>query len=345
LKALSGLYGRFARARRAWYTRHPGRRRHLNQPVISVGNLVVGGSGKTPVVAALARLLSKEGERPAILTRGYARRRGGDGVVVVSDPDRVLEPTDRSGDEPQMLARMLPGVPVLVSANRHLAGLLAERRFGCTVHLLDDGFQHVQLAREMDLLLLAASDIDDRVLPAGRLREPIEAAAGAHAWLVSGGQEDVELVSARLGRKAAFRLVPRYDTLRSLDPFGAALPGSAVRVVAVAGIARPRRFFGALRDQGFEVVREIACGDHHQFSSGDIDAIQKAARQADADAIVTTEKDAMRLVDLPAGLLAHSWAFLPMEVGIEPPDLFTCWLHERLAAARGPNGVGGHSST
>ena len=167
MSLLSGAYGRAARLRRAWYGGRPRRIRQLAQPVISVGNLTVGGSGKTPVVAALARLLIAVGERPAILTRGYGRRRGADGVVVVSSGHEVLVPTLQSGDEPQMLARALPGVPVLVSGDRHLAGRLAERTFGCTVHLLDDGFQHVQLARDVDLLVISTADLDERLLPWG----------------------------------------------------------------------------------------------------------------------------------------------------------------------------------
>jgi tetraacyldisaccharide 4'-kinase len=181
VNVLSSLYGRAAQLRRAWYGRHPHRARHLERPVISVGNLVVGGSGKTPVVATLARLLCAAGERPAILSRGYGRRRGSDEVVVVSDGRNVLAPVSESGDEPQMLARALTGVPVLVSADRFLAATLAEQLFGCSVHLLDDGFQHVQLGREIDLLVMSRSDLDERVLPAGRLREPLESASAADA--------------------------------------------------------------------------------------------------------------------------------------------------------------------
>jgi tetraacyldisaccharide 4'-kinase len=232
-----------------------------------------------------------------------------------------------------MLARMLPGVPVLVSSNRYLAGVLAERRFGCTVHVLDDGFQHVQLARDIDLLLLSSSDLDDRVLPSGRLREPLDAAYRADALLVSGTEEDADLVSARLGRNTAFHVVPRYDTLRRLEPFGAIAPTASTagtRVVAVAGIARPTRFVRALTDQGYEVVRELMYTDHHWFDRKDIGAIQEAARQANADAIVTTEKDAMRLTALGAELLLPSWAYLPMEVAVEPSDLFTSWMMKRL---------------
>ncbi len=171
LTAASSLYGAAASWRRRWYARDPGRQRHLSRPVVSVGNLCAGGSGKTPVVEQIARVLVDRGERPAILTRGYARRRALDGVTVVSDGSKILAGLETAGDEPLMLARALPGVPVLVAADRYLAGRLAERQLGATVHLLDDGFQHLALARDVDLLLVAEEDLTDRMLPAGRLRE------------------------------------------------------------------------------------------------------------------------------------------------------------------------------
>src|SRR5262249_59900634 len=141
------MYGRVTQVRRAWYARRTERRRRLPHPVISVGNLTSGGSGKTPVVAELARMLRDRGERPAILSRGYGRRDHTEGVVVVSDGTKVIEPVGRSGDEPQLLARELSGVPVLVCADRYVAGAFAEQHFGTTVSVLDDGFQHVQLER------------------------------------------------------------------------------------------------------------------------------------------------------------------------------------------------------
>jgi tetraacyldisaccharide 4'-kinase len=308
LNLFSGAYGRAARFRRAWYGGRPHRTRQLGRPVISVGNLVVGGSGKTPVVAALARLLVAAGERPAILSRGYGRRPVADGVVVVSDGQDVLVPTRQSGDEPQMLARALPGVAVLVSPDRYLAGCLAERTFGCTVHLLDDGFQHVQLARDIDLLVLATPDLDGQLLPRGRLREPLDAAAAADALLVTGTEEDAESAADRLGVRPVFRVSPRYESLRFVGPRGAASE-RARRVVAVAGIARPERFFAALRaegrderrDQRWHVAREIVFRDHHWFSRRDLVVIQHAAVDAGADLVVTTEKDAVRLDEASLG--------------------------------------------
>ncbi|MBI2828742.1 MAG: tetraacyldisaccharide 4'-kinase [Acidobacteria bacterium] len=339
MSLLSGLYGRAARFRRAWYGRHPDRTRQLAQPVISVGNLVLGGSGKTPVVSTIARLLLAAGERPVILSRGYGRLRKADGVVVVSDGREVLAPTPQSGDEPQMLARALPGVPVLVSPDRYLAGCLAERTFGCTVHLLDDGFQHVQLARDINLLVVSKADLDERLLPSGRLREPLGAAAAADALLVSGGEEDAAAVAARLGAKPLFHMTPRYDQPRLVEPFGAPLPASVGRrTVAVAGIARPERFFAALRAEGWNVVEELVFRDHHRFTSRDLESIRRAAVDARADLVLATEKDAARLDSHVArarsGDGEPAWAFLPLQVGIEPTLAFAAWMNDQLSAAR-----------
>jgi len=306
--------------RRSWYERHPQSRRSLDRPVISVGNLSVGGSGKTPIVAALARMLLDMGQRPAILSRGYARRRATDGVVVVSDGNRVLEPVENSGDEPQMLARALPGVPVLVCADRHLAGRLAEKRFDATVMLLDDGFQHLALGRNVDVLVMPASDLDDAVLPSGRLREPLDSASSADCVLVPGSLEDMSRVAATFDRMPVFRVTNHFGSVQGLD---ASAP-SGTRVVAVAGIARPERFFTTLREQGFEIVRELRFPDHHWFSSDDLDRIRTIAKDASADLVATTEKDAVRVAP------QSGWAVLPMTAVVEPPGLFSSWLRERL---------------
>lgn len=337
MSALGAIYGRAARLRRDWYSRHPSARRRLPRPVISVGNLVVGGSGKTPVVAALARLLREHGRRPAILSRGYARRTRSDGVVVVSDGERVLVGVDHSGDEPQMLARALSGVPVLVSPDRHLAGTLAIRQFDAGVLLLDDGFQHLQLERTVDLLLASPADVTEDILPMGRLREPLGAARAADAVLVNGDAGDAERLAQALGVSAAFAVAPRYGELR---PLVAGQPaGNSGPLLAVAGIARPERFFSALREHGHEVVRSVTFRDHHWFTRKDLDRIAAVGRDAGAMSIVTTEKDAVRLEPLlragmpglpSSGPGALTWSVLPVDVAIEPHDRFTSWLQARL---------------
>jgi tetraacyldisaccharide 4'-kinase len=320
LSVLSATYGRIARLRRSWYERHPQSRRTLDLPVISIGNLSVGGSGKTPIVMTLARMLLEWGERPVILSRGYARRHAGDGVVVVSDGKSVLEPVERSGDEPQMLARALPDVPVLVCPDRYLAGRLAERQLNSSVVLLDDVFQHLGLGRQVDVLLLPASDLDEAVLPSGRLREGLDAACSAHCILVPGSDEDVARVSTVFERTPVFRVTHHYEPLRPLQ----SPPTSGKRVVAVAAIGRPQRFFNALREQGYEVVREMPFPDHHWYTASDLDRIRAAARDNAADLVVTTDKDAVRL---PA---QAGWAVLPMTAEIEPSNRFSSWLRERL---------------
>lgn len=330
MSPISALYGRVARLRRSWYARRPHAQHRLQRPVISVGNLAVGGSGKTPVVAALARLLLDVGETPSILSRGYARR-GSDGVVVVSDGREVGATVEQAGDEPTMLASLLPGVPVVVSADRYHAGALAERQFGCTVHLLDDGFQHLPLARDVDLLLVRPGDLDDRVLPTGRLREPHDAAAAADAVLVSGTPDEAEEVAAALGVRAMFTIAPRFAPARWLSesPDGSAGPAGG-RVVAVAGIARPERFFDALRALGWDVAREMAFPDHHWFTAADHDRIATAVRELHADGVMTTEKDAVRINDSRPHLSGPVWAVLPMTIVIEPHDTFVEWLLPRL---------------
>jgi tetraacyldisaccharide 4'-kinase len=328
VSALSAVYGGFMRLRRSWYAAHPEARRRLQRPVISVGNLAVGGTGKTPIVAALARTLLQANHRPAILSRGYARRVPADGVVVVSDGQAILAPVDRSGDEAQMLARMLPGVPVLVSADRYLAGTLAERQFGATVHLLDDGFQHLRLARTVDLLVVSDRDLDDAVLPSGRLREPIAAARGADALLVPGAAADAERIRLRLGATTAFHVVPQFFGLRQA-PGGSPVTARGP-VVAVAAIARPERFFAAVRGAGYDIARTIVFADHHWFTPADLRRVSAAVRESGAALAVTTEKDAVRLEPLIGSVSDHDWAVLPMSVSIEPAAAFESWLAARL---------------
>jgi tetraacyldisaccharide 4'-kinase len=296
--------------------------------VISVGNLVVGGSGKTPVVAAIARLLLAMGERPAILSRGYARRKGSDGVVVVSDGASVLVDVAASGDEPQMLARALPDVAVLVAADRYLAGRLAEQCFGATVMVLDDAFQHLQLDRTVDLLVVSLEDFGEQVLPSGRLREPLTAARRADAVLVHGGPDEAQQIAGTLGVPASFTVTNQYGAIRSIaGPMGTP---SDSRVVAFAGIARPGRFFAALRDRGYDVAGELTFRDHHWFTGADVARIAAAARAARANLVVTTEKDAVRLEGgVPDGAELQ-WAVLPMEATIEPASSFATWLQSRL---------------
>ena len=329
VQTLSAVYGAAAGWRRAWFLRRPGRRRRLERPVISVGNLRVGGAGKTPIVEHVARLLAGCGERPAILTRGYGRLRAPAGVTVVSDGTRVLAGVDTAGDEPLMLARAVPGAIVAVGADRYLSGRLAEHKLGATVHILDDGFQHFQLERDVDLLVTSEDDLNDRPIPAGRLREGLSAAANADAAIVDAGYLPA---AERVGRALG---VPRvFFATRLLGPPRMVQGGDTVvvpeksRVFAVAAIARPDRFFGDLAAAEWQVVGTMAFRDHHQFSQRDVDRIAAAAKSASAAIVLTTDKDAVRFAACRLGDLPL--AAVPLTATVEPAPEFTAWLLERL---------------
>jgi tetraacyldisaccharide 4'-kinase len=327
---LSAVYSAAAAWRRRRYAEDPSRRRRLERGVISVGNIRVGGSGKTPLVEYIARLLLQSGERPAILTRGYGRRVADDGVTVVSDGSTVLATLDRAGDEPLMLARALPGVVVLAGADRHLSGRLAERRFGATVHILDDGFQHFELERDVDLLLVAEEDLSDRPLPAGRLREGLSAAAVADAALVTAGYDTAAGRIARgLGISKVFRVTHTIGAPRMIaGTRETVIVPQQSRVFVVTGIARADRFIADIVSAGWDVTGTIAFRDHHRFSRRDIKRIAAEARTTASAIVLTTEKDAMRLTACDLGDLPI--AAVPLVVGVDPPDGFRDWLLARI---------------
>ena len=333
MNPLSAVYGQVARLRRQWYE-HPDRRQQLGIPVVSVGNLVVGGSGKTPVVAMLAALLRDAGLAPAVVSRGYKRRQQTGEVVIVSDGRSVVANVEASGDEPQLLARRVNGVPVVVGANRYDAGVVARDRLGAGVLILDDGFQHLRLARTVDLLLLSHDDLAEQVLPVGRLRESVDAARHADAVLVPEGTRDPAQLAHRVGVERAFVVHAQYRPLARLVPYGAPVSTQPRRVVVLAAIARPQRFVDVVRQLGYSVEQQILFPDHHWFTGADLQRIRRTARQAGADAVVTTEKDAVRLGHEADGEVPIM--FLPMDVRAEPAETFRTWLLERLAPARVP---------
>ena len=233
-----------------------------------------------------------------------------------------------------MLARWLHGVPVLVATDRHLAGVLAERVFGATVHLLDDGFQHMMLERDVDLVLVDASDAaDPRTLPLGRLREPLDTLARADAVIVTGDGDAAGPRLAALGARQVFRLTRRLGEPRWVDPGTGPVPApGAARAVALAGIARPDRFVADLEAAGWDVAGDLRFRDHHRYTRADVGRIARLAAGTGAGVVLTTEKDLVRL--LPVAPLGAPVAWVPLEVGIEPAAAFRHWLVGRLAKAR-----------
>ena len=306
------------RARRRRMERQPQRQRRLSRPVISVGNLSMGGTGKSPVVAAIAQWLIAAGERPAILSRGYARRDPVDGVVVVSDGTSIQAPVDRSGDEPLMLARQVPAAVVCVSPERYLAGRLAEQQLGCTVHILDDGFQHIELARDLDILVTSVGEITNgKVIPAGRLREPSDAAARAHVLVVSDSTAGAAAAEAwTLGISQACAAVRTLGAPIAVRDQGTGIGDQ--RVLAVAGIANPDRFVASLKHEGWNVVDAMTFKDHHRYSMSDVAAIAARVKSAGANAVFTTDKDAVRFEAL--GALPFALYRVPLRVEFEPAE-------------------------
>lgn len=318
------------RVRRRRMERRPERQRRLARPVISVGNLSVGGTGKTPVVAAIAQWLVDAGERPAILSRGYGRADAADGVVVVSDGRSILAGVDRAGDEPLMLARQVPRAAICVSPDRHLAGTMAERQLGCTVHVLDDGFQHLELARNLDVLVTTIGEIPNgRVLPMGRLREPIDAASRAHVLVVTdatAGAASAEAWTLGISQACGAARSLAAPVAIARQP-GNLAPGPGGQL-AVAGIANPHRFFDALKAAGHVIAGEMTFPDHHRYTASDVAAIDAKMKAAGADAIVTTDKDAVRLETLALPMPAYR---VPLTVTFDPPDVLLASVRAVLA--------------
>jgi len=301
---LARAFGAGAALRVTAYRRGLLSRKHLRGPVISVGNLSVGGSGKTPVVAYLAALIRDAGLPVAILSRGYRGSFRGE-ALVVADGASLLATAEVAGDEPVMLARQLEGIVVAVGPRRDVVGQVVEARFGRRVHILDDGFQHLRLARDLDVLCLDLRDLRDEPLPAGRLRERPSAAARADLVLVTGPDDaspaDLAGPLAALGPERT-HLVRRRPA-GFFDATGASVAPPR-RPFLLAGIARPERFERDARMVVAAVAGERFFRDHHAFTASELEAVVKEAVSLGADALLTTAKDQERLPRVSLGLPA-----------------------------------------
>jgi tetraacyldisaccharide 4'-kinase len=320
----AGLALREMRVQRGW-----GRVRRLRWPVISVGNLSTGGSGKTPLVIALARLMTARGFRVDVLSRGYGRR------SAVPLPVGANGSADQFGDEPLLIARET-GVPVYVAAERFEAGQLAEadgeNDKRPRVHLLDDGFQHRQLARDVDVLLVNREDWQDHLLPAGNLREPAEAAKRATVLAISaedGGFESELRAWEWTG--------PVWRVRRRME-----IPQVNGPVAAFCGIARPEQFFEGLESAGLRLAARLAFPDHHRYRAADIKKLMNSATLPGCkiSALVTTSKDAIRLESSPfAGSIGLPLKQAGLVVELEHEAHAMDWLAGRLRAAVMQQGV------
>lgn len=308
LEALAGLYGAGLQANHAIYNFGLKARTVPALPVISVGNLSLGGTGKTTATAYIARLLSDRC-MPGIVLRGY-RRRSERGPVLVSDGERVLAPLEEAGDEAIMLARSLPGCAVAVGKRREVTIELLRNSTGVRIVILDDGFQYFRMARRLDIVLLdaLAGSGGTRLFPAGRLREPWQNLARAHQiWITHADLAPVETVEklAQLASRhcpGGLLCVTRHQT-GALRPLINGMRVSerleGLHVLALSGLGNPVSFERGLEELGARVT-PLRFADHHAYSERDWHCVRQACEAASADLIVTTEKDAVKLPDPPA---------------------------------------------
>lgn len=296
LRLLSHPYALILRLRALGYRLGLLRSYRLPCPVISVGNITLGGTGKTPMTARLAADLIARGRRVAVLSRGYGGSANGE-LMIVSDGKSILVPPEQSGDEPYLLAQMVPGLMVVIGADRYRAGLLALRELKPDLFILDDGFQHLRLKRDLDILLVDARTpfANGYTLPAGFLREPASAAQRA------------DLVAyTRCGEPGFPRLFPDKPCcwtshgISGLMPLaggeaGGFAPLKGARVTAFSGIAAPGSFFDLLEGAGVPLTATISFPDHVAYGEEELAAILRLKQASRSSFLVTTQKDAVKL--------------------------------------------------
>jgi tetraacyldisaccharide 4'-kinase len=315
-----------------------GEPKRLRWPVVSVGSLSAGGAGKTPVVIALAGLLKDAGWGVNVLSRGYGRDGRGIERVDLNTDDAAR----RFGDEPVLIAERA-GVPVFVGASRYAAGTMAEAASGRGLHLLDDGFQHRQLARAVDVVLVTAEDLEDVLIPAGNLREPLTALARADVVIVR--EDEVEDVAKRVWpmlREGAQMWVVRRrlqfpGLYSSAACFGLNVFGAGLKPIAFCGLARPEGFAAMLAEAGCGIVETVAFQDHHRYNAADIERVIEVAKGLHATGFVTTEKDAVKLSAAMRARLEQVGPLMvvALEAEFDDPAAVLRALEGRLAAEVG----------
>ncbi|OPY04224.1 MAG: Tetraacyldisaccharide 4'-kinase [Syntrophaceae bacterium PtaB.Bin038] len=303
---LSLPYGAAVRARNRLFDLGALPQRDVGCPVVSVGNLTAGGTGKTPMAIRTAGMLRDRGMRPAVLSRGYGGRSTAP-VLVVSDGRQLLAGPDEAGDEPVLIARRLPGVPVLAGPKRAVTGRYAREHLGADVLVLDDGFQHRWIRRDLDIVLLDSRRPlgNGHLLPRGPLREPPASLerAGVVVLTRSGERGDAPggALAGLLAGRPVLRARIRPTKLVAADGTEMPLPHLAGRrVFAFAGIARPESFRRTLEGLGACLAGFRALPDHHRYTAEDVRQIGRALVESGAEILVTTEKDGVKLSGLAA---------------------------------------------
>lgn len=345
LAPLSALYGAAIHTRLSLYRRGMLRVSRLKAPVISVGNITTGGTGKTPLVEFVARALASEGRKVCVLTRGYGRDDAGRRVVV-SDGQSVLASENRAGDEPRLLAEKLLGVSAVISdADRFAAGDWALRNLGSEVFVMDDGFQHLRLARKLDVVAIDATQPwgQDHLLPWGHLREPISGLSRADCVVITRANQldSVSALRAELetlipdkpvfsSRMTMRGFTPLEKFLAMPAPIGNQVIEIAEPVAAFCGIGNPPSFIKQLKSAGYEPVSTTLFPDHHRYTGDDINNVVRKAKAVGAESLLTTAKDAVKLRGLSFELPCY---VLEIEISIDDESRFLEMIYSSVAAS------------
>lgn len=335
-RPLSPIYSAAMRLRTWLYNHNILKSYAIQENVISVGNLTMGGSGKTPFVQKLARHLIDRGYRPAVVSRGYGGTAKGE-VNVVSDGSTIFLDPVAAGDEPYLLAASVPGLAVLTGTRRVHPCRWACAQLGCNILLLDDGFQHLGVQRDLNLVLFNASTLDGngRVFPGGDLREPYSALQRADALILTGMSAEYQERTCTFARRMAARfphLPIFHSSTRSTGIYGASAltdrRALAHRFHAFCGIANPERFLAMLRQQNIDPTGWQAFADHAPYNQPRLDAIIQKARTGGASALITTEKDWVKLAGLNSTLPLYH-----LRIEADPDSAFWKFLNTNLSAA------------
>jgi tetraacyldisaccharide 4'-kinase len=320
LPPLSALYGAVTRTRLALYQRGTFHTTKLDRPVISVGNMTAGGTGKTPLVEWVARIVATAGKNVCILTRGYGRENP-QRQVVVSDGKTILATPREAGDEPYLLAtKLLGSAAVICNADRISAGRYAIESLGAECFVLDDGFQHLRLARDLNIVTIDATNPwgGGQLLPYGRLREPISNLSRADCIVITRTDqaENLDVLNAEI--RALVRENPPSVCHSTMKPVRSLLPTGPA--AAFCAVGNPTSFFRQLKQADYEVVLEKSFADHHAYTQNDVDELIRAATRAGATSLITTAKDAVKLRSLHFSL---PWHVFEIEISIEDEAALT----------------------
>lgn len=305
-------YSRLMTIRSGLYQKNIFKVNRVCVPVISVGNLLMGGTGKTPHVIAICRQIQRSGGKPAVVTRGYGGRVG-KGPLVISDGTGARTTVEHAGDEPFMMAEQLPGIPVIAGSRRYKCAEAAVKNYHADIIVLDDGFQHMALHRDLDIVLVPAlHPMGNRhVFPAGELREPVAALQRAHCIVITGcdgvSEAEAEILRAKLHAEApALPVFTSGNRPGPLKILKGDIPGivtndtlpSEIKFFSICAIGAPEHFYAMLTRTGLCLCGAISYRDHHFYTWSDMEKIYRMASRAGADAIVTTAKDSVKLKPL-----------------------------------------------